>query len=85
MHRIKSSVKTEGFGNGLIWTVKTETSENTTLDASFLGDSGAVRKRSNMWTAPNGKIVGKIINSCLLNLACFLRLKCRASQSHMSS
>ena len=44
MHRIKSSVKTEGFDNGLVWTAKTETSENTSLDASIFGDSGAVPK-----------------------------------------
>lgn len=74
MHRIKSCVKTGGFGNGLVWMTKTET-----LDASILGDSGAEHQCGRR--RPNGKI----LNSCLLNLACFPRLKCRASLSRMSN
>ena len=52
-YRIKSCVRTGGqlkehFENGLDWTAKTETFENTTLVASVFGERGAVRKCINV-------------------------------------
>ena len=51
--RIKSCLRTgrqlkEHFENGMDWTAKTETFENTTLVASVFGERGAVRKCINV-------------------------------------